>query len=472
MKVEILVEDSPLETRIARLEDGRLAALDILRRGEESLVGAVWLGRVRRVVPGMEAAFIEIGEAKAGFLAAGEARLRKPDLARDAGIGALVQEGETLLVQAIRDPVGEKGVRLTAAVSIPGRVLVHTPLEPGVRVSRKIADEMARKRLSTLIGSLGIPGGFIVRTAAAEAGEDALVAEARGLADRWSALAAQARIRKPPYLAMPGPDPAIERVLEAGGAPAAITVEGRASFGRLRTALEAAAPALLDRLALHQEREPLFEARGVEGAIELALARRVPLPSGGAITIETTEALTAIDVDGGGVGAAGDAEAARLHVNLEAAEEIARQVRLRDIGGIVVIDFIRLRDGRSRDALTARLQQGFAGDAGGPRIAPPSVFGLVEMTRRRTGVALDARLSEPCASCEGSGRRASAPAIAAEAARRMARAIASGAPGPFRIVAAADIARLLDPIAGRFDRPVRVEADASLPRTACDIFSA
>lgn len=469
MKVDILVEESPLETRIARLEDGRLAALDILRPGEESRIGAVWLGRVRRVVPGMEAAFVEIGEAKAGFLTAAEARARKPDATRETGIGALVHEGESLLVQAIRDPVGEKGVRLTAAIGLAGRDLVHTPLEPGVRVSRKIADEAARKRLSVLIGALGLGGGFIVRTAAAGAPEDAVVAEARALAGRWSELAAAARVRAAPYLALPAPDPVIGRVLEAGGTPDAVVVEGRAAFARLRGTLEVAAPALLDRLSLHGERDSLFESRGVEGAIELALARRVPLPSGGAIVIEPTEALTAIDVDGGAVGAHGDAEAARLRINLEAAEEIARQVRLRDIGGTIVIDFIRLREPASRGTLGQRLEQGFAGDPGGPRIAPLSPFGLIEMTRRRSGPSLDARLSETCSSCEGNGRRPSAAAVAGEAARQMARAIRAGAAGPLRIVAAPDVAQHL--AAGRFDRPVSIEADATRARHQCEIFA-
>jgi len=471
MKIEILVEESPLETRVARLEDGRLASLDILRPGEESRIGAIWLGRVRRVVPGMEAAFVEIGEAKAGFLTASDARARKPEAPREAGIATLLHEGEALLVQAIRDPVGEKGIRLSAAISLAGRDLVHTPLEPGIRVSRKIEDDGLRKRLSALIGGLGLAGGFVVRTAAAKTPADTVVREAQSLAARWTALTEAMRHQTAPRLALAAPDPVVDRVLEAGGSPDAIVVEGHLAFARLRSTLETMAPQLLGRLALHAERQPLFEARGVEGAIELALSRRVPLPSGGAIVIESTEALVAIDVDGGSVGAAGDAEAARLRVNLEAAEEIARQVRLRDIGGTIVIDFIRLREPQSHRALGSRLEQGFAGDPGMPRIAPLSPFGLVEMTRRRTGPSLDARLSEICAPCEGSGRRPASAAVAADAGRQLSRAIRAGATGPFRLIAAPEVAAHLATALGRFDRPVSIETDPSCARGHYEILT-
>uniref|UniRef100_UPI000E660339 Rne/Rng family ribonuclease n=1 Tax=Desertibaculum subflavum TaxID=2268458 RepID=UPI000E660339 len=435
MTVEILVEESPLETRIARVEDGRLAALDILRDDSRSLIDTIWLGRVRRVVPGMEAAFVEIGEAKAGFLAAAEI----PSSSPDAGIASRVREGQAIVVQAIRDPVGDKGVRLTAAIKLSGRALVYTPREAGIRISRRVEDEAERARLAELVAPEAADGGFILRTAAAALPSDAILAEARALAARYRSIAAALSGATPPRRLAPPPSLVLQRILEAGGNPAAIVVEGRHAYAELHAALLAVAPDLLARLRQHGEREPLFEMRGIEGAIELALSRRVPLPSGGAIVIEPTEALTAIDVDAGGVGAAGDAETARLRVDLEAAAEAARQIRLRDIGGVIVIDFIRLREDESRARLMRALREAFAGDSAGPRIADLSPFGLVEMTRRRQGVALDQRQMESCATCAGEGRLPSAATVAAEAGRHLARAIARAPAGRWSIAAAPDV---------------------------------
>lgn len=469
MTIEILVEQSPLETRIARVEDGRLAALDILREDARSLIDTIWLGRVRRVVPGMEAAFVEIGEAKAGFLAASEI----PAESAGTPIARRVREGQAVVVQAIRDPVGDKGVRLTAAIKLAGRSLVYTPEEPGIRISRRIEDEAERARLAELIAPIATSGGFILRTSAAALSPAAVLAEAEALVTRYGAIAAAAAAASPPQRLAPPPSIVLQRVLEAGGDPAAIIVEGRHAHAELHAALLQVAPDLLERLRLHREREPLFEMRSIEGAIELALARRVPLPSGGAIVIEPTEALTAIDVDAGGVGAAGDAEAARLRVNLEAAVEAARQIRLRDIGGVIVIDFIRLREDDSRARLMRSLREAFIGDPAGPRIADLSPFGLAEMTRRRQGAALDLRQVETCGSCAGEGRVPSAATVAAEAARHLARSIARTPAGRWSIAAAPEVAALLEPAAasGRFELPVEVIAEPARRRSSYDIVS-
>lgn len=469
MTTEILVEQSPLETRVARVEGGRLAALDILREDARSLIDTVWLGRVRRVVPGMEAAFVEIGEAKAGFLAAGEI----PAASSDAGIAQRVREGQAIIVQAIRDPVGDKGVRLTAALKLAGRALVYTPQEPGIRISRRIDDEAERTRLADLIAPVTARGGFILRTSAAALPPEAILAEAMALVARHQAIDVAAAAATPPRRLAPPPSIVLQRVLEAGGDPTAIVVEGRHAFAELHAALAGVAPDLVARLRQHNDREPLFEIRGIEGAIELALARRVPLPSGGAIVIEPTEALTAIDVDAGGVGAAGDAETARLRVDLEAAAEAARQIRLRDIGGVIVIDFIRLREEESRARLMRALREAFAGDPAGPRIADLSPFGLVEMTRRRQGIALDLRQMETCAACAGEGRLPSAATVAAEAGRHLARSIARSAGGRWSIAAAPEVAALLEPVAsaGRFALPVQVIAEPGRRRNSYDIAS-
>lgn len=469
MTIEILVEESPLETRVARLEDGRLSALDILREDARSLIDTIWFGRVRRVVPGMEAAFIEIGEAKAGFLPAGEVPTADPD----AGIAQRVREGQAIFVQAIRDPVGDKGVRLTAALKLAGRSLVYTPKEPGIRISRRIEDEAERARLAELVAPVATEGGFILRTSAAALSPEAILAEAEALVARYRGIEAAAAAATPPRRLAPPPSIVLQRVLEGGGDPATIIVEGRRAHAELHQALTEIAPDLLPRLKQHREREPLFEMRGIEGAIELALSRRVPLPSGGAIVIEPTEALTAIDVDAGGVGAAGDAETARLRVNLEAAAEAARQIRLRDIGGVIVIDFIRLREEESRARLMKSLREAFAGDPAGPRIADISLFGLVEMTRRRQGIALDLRQMETCAACAGEGRVPSAATVAAEAARHLARSIAHAPAGQWSIAAAPEVAALLEPAAaaGRFNLPVKVIAEPGRRRTSYDIAS-
>jgi len=455
MKKEILFNAGAAEIRVAIVEDGRLQELFIerlighddaplRRRGGgrgHSLVGNIVLGRVQRVLPGMQAAFVDIGLERAGFLGAREARSLAglPGFEEDRApkISDCVREGEEVLVQVIKDPIGEKGARLSANVTIPGRLLVLVPNQPGVALSRRIDDGQERERLAALCETMRadanaplVPhAGYIVRSAAIGTQVSDLREDAERLAQAWLPVAARRQQAHAPATLYHDLDP-VERAMrdEVDAQTVRVVMDDREALEAARAYCRRAMPEAESKLELFSGPGMLFDAYGLEDEIERLTEPRVALPSGGCISIEGTEALTAIDVNSGRFTEATGLEETSLHVNLEAAEEIGRQLRLRGIGGLVVIDFIHLNEPGNIEKVLQTLSASLARDRTPTQISGMSEFGLVEITRKRVRDPLVKLLTETCHACRGRGRTPTDESVALEIIRRVERA-AAAAPG-------------------------------------------
>jgi len=416
MSNELLIDCDGGELRVAVMADGRPRDLIIESTVRASLVGNIYLGRVRRVLPGLGAAFVDIGEPRAGFL---PLRARADDDETAPALG----EGAVVSVQVVRDAYGKKGPQLSRRLTIAGRYLVYAPDSARVTISRQIEDEAARDRLLEIAERL-VEGaeGFVVRTAAWGAAEAAIGAEAPLLRHAWAALGVARDQAEAPALLHREPGP-VERALRDHGRPDidAIRIAHGAELEAARRFCRLFAPDLLDRLSPHGDAAPLFEAHGVEDAIATALERRVGLPSGGAIVIDQTEALCAIDVDSARYSGGGDPLGAAFATNLEAAAEIPRQVRLRNIGGLIVVDFIHAEDDEQWDRVLSVLADGFADDRNPCRVLGRTAGGLVEMTRRRRRAGLRETMFASCEACEGTGQERRPATVAADIMRALRR---------------------------------------------------
>lgn len=482
MKKEILINAGAAEIRIAIVEDGRLQELFIertvgldesgIRRGRGAgrsghmLCGNMMLGRVQRVLPGMQAAFIDIGLDRAGFLGAREARCLAdlPDAGcgaaadeRPPKIGDCVREGQEIVVQVIKDPIGEKGARLSANVTIPGRLLVLVPNQPGVALSRRIEDEEERRRLMQISEQLIAPhpnaplarAGFILRSAAIGASAADLREDAERLAETWRGVLTRRQNARAPAMLHHDLDP-VERTMRdvVDAATTSVSIDDEHALEQARAYCRRAMPEAEDLLVRFDGPGTLFDAYGLEDEIAQLLLPRIPLSSGGWITIEGTEALTAIDVNSGSHTTATGLEETSLEVNLEAATEIVRQLRLRGIGGLIVVDFIHLSEPENIQKVLDALSMGFAGDRTPTQISPMSEFGLVEITRKRIREPLFRLTTECCRSCHGSGRRQTRESVAMEIMRSVERE-AAAAPGKAIVVRAAP--EVVDWIVGHDD---------------------
>jgi ribonuclease G len=481
MPEDILINVGLGETRVAVLRDGRLAELFIERVQNESPMGAIYLGRVQRVVPGMEAAFVDIGLAKDGFLSAWDAR--PPGWVDPAGerkapaIATLLQEGQAVVVQAVKEPTGDKGARLSTQVSLPGRYAVLMPHGSDVALSRRIEDEAERKRLADIVArSPG--GGVIVRTAAFGAAERDLLADIAALRAHWTEIEERARSDDAPaclHQELSPVERAVRDLMRADTARVVIDDGEQASAARQYATRHApAASAAIE----HHRGADLFGEFGVEGQVAQLYDPEVALPSGGRITIEHTEALTSIDVNSGRyVRGSGQAETA-LAINLEAAAEVARQLRLRNVGGIVVIDFIHMAEG-DRTKVMEALRAAVVADRAPVRIGQLSEFGLVEMTRKRTRASLEGATTDECPYCEGRRRLASIDTVAFEALRRAERAGREhlGRSDMLVIRAAPEVAdflveqgeELLRALERRVGRSVEIDGDGDFARDRIEI---
>jgi ribonuclease G len=479
MAREILIDVGIGETRIALIDGDRLASIRIERPERHSLIGSIWLGRVIRVVPGMQAAFVDLGLSRAGFLAARDARALADNSSSEEtpSIGTLLHEGQAIVVEVSKDPVGDKGVKLSAEATLPGRYLVYAPRGAGIHLSRRIEDAAERERLTlALEGQLGAGDGFIVRTAAIGAAAEALREEAVRLRAAWAEIVAHAAQAKLPTRLWHDLD-SVERALRdhLTAETERVRINSRPAFTAAKKYAASALPRLADRIELHSGPMALLELYGIEADIARALEKRVALPSGGAITIEATQALTAIDVDSGSFTAGRGLEETSLRTNLEAADEIARQLRLRGIGGIIVIDFIHLEEAVNREALLAALRAGLASDRAPTRVLGMSEFGLVELTRKRTGEPLVHAASEACTHCAGEGRVASIQAVAAELARRAEREAVASPGRPLTLVAAPEVVEALQAwdclgrLAEQVGATVQLRADSARRRHDCDV---
>ncbi len=402
---QLIISRDHLETRVALLEDGRLAEMYLERPRRQSLVGNVYKGRVETVLPGMDAAFVDIGLDRNGFLSVAE--VVAPE-ARRGGlrkIGELLKAGKELLVQVTRDPMGGKGPRLTMEVGIPGRYVVYFPAGGGSGVSRRLPDE-ERERLRAISREMKPErGGVIVRTAAEGAEREAIERDLRFLQRVWSGAERRAQASPAPALIYAEAELPIRSARDLLDSEfTAVIVDDDKLRRRLASYLRAVAPELKDRVERYVGQVPLFERFGLEQEMEKALARRVSLPSGGSIVIDHTEAMTVIDVNTGRFVGKKQLEDTTLKTNLEACKEIVRQLRLRDIGGIIVIDFIDMTAKNNREMVLAALEAEFTLDRTKTYVVELSPLGLVEMTRQNVTQGLREIVTTPCPACRGRGR--------------------------------------------------------------------
>ncbi|HKD48058.1 MAG TPA: Rne/Rng family ribonuclease [Rhizomicrobium sp.] len=439
MSSHLFINVSAGEIRVAKVLGGRLDTLliePLLGRDLRPL-GDIILGRVSRVVPAMEAAFVEIGMGRAGFLPLRDAKLLAGNVCGTIGISDCVREGESVLVQVTRDPMGEKGAQLSAGVALPGHFLVMTPGRPGMAVSRRIEDEARREELIAIGERLRpIPDtGFIFRTAAREASLDDLAADAGELAQTWRDILDKREAARPPLVLHSDLGP-IERALRdmVTGEVARIAIDDAAALERARAYCRKTMPGIEARL--EAAARDLFAREGLEDEIATLSSSRVTLPCGGWITIEPTEALTAVDVNSGSFTQAGGRDETSLAVNLEAAVEIGRQLRVRDIGGLIVVDFIQLGDDAKIGRVVAALKENLASDGATTRVSPMGEFGIVAVTRRRRRSPFAQQQGIACAACGGTGRAPDAAVEAQEILRTIEREAAAN-PGAELLVTAA-----------------------------------
>ena len=402
---EMLISHDAHETRVAILEDRRLVELYV-ERPKRSVVGNVYLGKVRDVLPGMQAAFVDIGLEKNAFLYVDE--VVAPEGVADAprrDIQSLLRPGQQLMVQVLKDPMGTKGARVTTEITLPGRFLVLMPFSPFTGISRKL-DDAERARLTSIIEPLVPEGvGVIVRTAAVGASERELQGDLDFLLRLWGRVQHQGREGLAPEIVYTEMDVALRLVRDAFGEDfRRLVIDDKRVHEKVTSFLRKTAPKLVKRVQLHKDRRALFDCYALQDDIDAAVLRTVALPSGGHITIDRTEALTAIDVNTGSYVGRRSLEDTVVRTNLEAADEVVRQLRLRDIGGIIVIDFIDMEDPSNRQRVSARLAEALERDRTKTRLSEMSRLGLVELTRKNVTDGLYGVLTEPCPTCHGEGR--------------------------------------------------------------------
>ena len=458
MSKRIVVNVGLLETRVAVQERNLLTEIYLERHRHRSIVGSVYKGTVTNVLPGMQAAFVDIGLSKDAFLYAGDytANLTDAGPAMLAGadddadpdaegegegdeepkreatgpIEEMLSRNQEVLVQVSKESLGTKGARVTSFISIPGRYVVYMPQARHVGVSRRIRDERERDRLRAALRSLKLPpGGFILRTNAEGKGEEEFAHDVEFLSRLWSQIQARFEQAKSPAALHEEMDLTF-RVVRDLFSPEVdeFVVDDRAAYDKCVGYVQALVPALEERVRLYTERAPIFDAFGIEKDIEKALRRRVWLKSGGYIVIDHTEALVSIDVNTGKYVGKRDFEQTVLKINLEAATEVMRQIRLRDLGGIIIIDFIDMEVLEHREQVYKAVKRALAEDKARTNVLEISELGLVEMTRKRVRQDLRALLSQSCPTCRGAGVVKSNETLATEIYRAIQAKAAAEAP--------------------------------------------
>lgn len=449
---ELLISADVTERRVAVLEDGRVAELYLERPGRQSIAGNVYKGIVDNVLPGMEAAFVEIGLEKNGFLYVDEIVGAELEGRRQGRrIQDLLSRGQEILVQAVKDPMKSKGARLTTEISLPGRFVVYVPQGEGIGVSRRLEEE-ERARLRDILKGLSLPkGGIIVRTAAEGASAEDVERDIVFLERLWKEIQARAKAVEAPALVYQEAELPLRvvRDLFTGDFERAL-VDDEVTMKRIVGYLKKTSPHMAERVHRYRERTPLFEAYGVDAEIRSTLSRRVDLPSGGYLIFDYAEAFTVIDVNTGRfVGSRSKASDGRLEEtvtknNLEAVKEVVRQLRLRDIGGIIVIDFIDMANPKNRQQVEEALKRELERDRTKTYVVEISPLGLVEMTRQNVTDGPREILTRPCQACSGEGIVLSEFSAAVEAERRL-RALAAENPRTkaFRVELDARVAEML-----------------------------
>jgi ribonuclease G len=456
---DILINWAPQETRVAIVENGAVQELHVERALERGLVGNIYAGRVARVLPGMQSAFIDIGLERAAFLHVADVHVAGQSHAgaRDNGgapptpIERLVFEGQTLTVQVIKDPIGTKGARLSTQISIAGRLLVFLPQDDHIGISQKIGSHELREQLRARMNALvqlpegaGPTGGFILRTNAEDSSDAELGDDIAYLRKTWGAVRERS-FKSPPGTLLHQDLSLVERVLRdlANDATAAIRIDSRMQYDALKAFGEEFTPGSVAKLEHYKGERPIFDLFNIDEEVARALARRVDLKSGGYLIIDQTEALTTIDVNTGGYVGARNFDDTIFKTNLEAAQAIARQLRLRNLGGIIIIDFIDMSREEHQSAVLAELRKQLARDRTKITVSGFTQLGLVEMTRKRTRESLAHILCEPCPTCEGKGQVKTPRSICYDILREILREARQFNPKEFRVIASAAVIEML-----------------------------
>ena len=438
MSEEILVNVTPRETRVAVIENGMLQELHIERGWRRGVVGNIYKGKVQRVMPGMQAAFVEVGLERAAFLHANDIVRSSPDAVVDgeeaalptpppAPIMDLLRDGQDIVVQVVKDPIGSKGARLTTQISIPSRYLVLLPQSKVIGVSARIEDEAERHRLKQAVTELaGLHGGhgYIIRTNAEGQPVEALAEDIAYLSRVWNVV--ERRGRESPscsvlYEDLSLPLRAVRDLIRKDVEK--VKVDSKETHERLQAFVAKYMPVLAERIELYSGERPIFDLYGVEDEIGRALDKQVPLKSGGYLVIDQTEAMTTVDVNTGSFLGQRNLEETVYRTNLEAAQAVARQLRLRNLGGIIIIDFIDMVDPEHRRQVLRTLEKSLLRDHAKTTVYDFSPLGLVEMTRKRTVESLERQLSETCHECGGRGMLKTAETVTYEVFREVVRAV-------------------------------------------------
>jgi ribonuclease G len=453
---QILINVTPQETRVAIMEQGAVQELHVERASNRGLVGNIYLGRVGRVLPGMQSAFIEIGLPRAAFLHvadiwAGQKHNEKQSekAPEQKPIEKLLHEGQTLVVQVIKDPIGSKGARLSTQISIAGRLLVYLPGDHHIGISQRIEDEAEREQLREKVQALlpeGETGGFIVRTVAETATDEELHADIAYLIKLWRGIMETSHTAPPQALLYQDLDLSLRVLRDLVTADTErIIVDSRDTHAKMRDFAEHYTRSSVAVLEHYTGERPLFDLFGAEDEIEKALHRRVELKSGGYVIVDQTEALTTVDVNTGAFVSGRSFDDTIFKTNLEAAQTIARQLRLRNLGGIIIIDFIDMDNAEHKQAVLAEFSKSMQRDRTRWAINGFSQLGLVEMTRKRTRESLAHVLCEPCATCSGRGEIKSAQTVCYEILREVMRSAKSFDAKEYRILASQSVIdRFLD----------------------------
>ncbi len=485
MTVELLVNVTPQETRVALVENGMLQEVFIERTRRRGLVGNIYKGVVRRVLPGMQAAFVDIGLEKAAFLHASDIAVsmnsENIEQGGDESITRLLHEGQKLLVQVIKDPLGTKGARLTTHITIPSRYLVFMPETRNVGVSQRIEDEAERQRLRELVISArgdDNSGGFILRTAAESAGEEAIASDLRFLQRLWSSI--QERIDPAGAGEVVHEDlPLVLRVLRdiSDADVEKLRIDSRETFQKVENFVNRFTPELAGKLEYYPGERPIFDLYNVDDEIQKALNRKVQLKSGGHLVIDQTEAMTTIDVNTGAYVGHRNLEETIFKTNLEAAQAIVRHLRLRNLGGIIIVDFIDMQTEEHKRQVLRALEKHIERDHANCHISEISTLGLVQMTRKRTRESLEHVLCETCSTCEGRGSVKTAETVCYEIFREILREARQFDAEQLLVLASQDVVDLLldeestslAELEAFIDKPIKFQVEALYTQEQFDV---
>jgi len=496
MTEELLVNVTPRETRVAVVENGMLQELHIERGFSRGVVGNIYKGRVQRVMPGMQAAFVDIGLERAAFLHAADV-IKVGPVGNGGGeeaplpavptrpIAELLRDGQEIIVQVVKDPIGGKGARLTTQLSIPSRYLVLLPRTKVVGVSARIEDEAERQRLKAHVAALapaltpgGAQHGYIVRTNAEGQSGEALAEDVAYLGRAWALIernSLSARVGGRVYEDLSLPLRAVRDLMRRDVEK--VKVDSRETCDRLREFAAQYLPGLDEKIEHYSGARPIFDLYGVEDEIQRALAKQVPLKSGGYLVIDQTEAMTTVDVNTGSFLGQRNLEETVYRTNLEAAQSVARQLRLRNLGGIIIIDFIDMNDAEHKRQVHRQLEKALAHDHAKTTVYEFSPLGLVEMTRKRTRESLAHVLCEPCPTCDGRGAVKTAHTVCYEILREILREARQFRAREYKVLASQPVIDLfleeesasLAMLSDFIGKPVSVQVESSYAQEQFDI---